>query len=319
MTTGRSRFNSFPVGEDDVGRRLDRVVRKFLPDHGLGRIFGAIRRGDIQVNSKRVGGDYRLQAGDTIGIVASLRSVRTVVVASSIRSIRLPAWFPGSILFENDNILAIDKPAGILVHGADSLETLVRAYLAPALKSSLSFRPGPLHRLDRNTSGVLLFGKSRVGAARFTALLKSRSVRKGYLVLLEGRLSRAEIWTDRLLRDRGTRSTVASRTGRDVQCEVSPLLSDGIVTLARVIMAGGFTHQIRAQASLNHHPLSGDAKYGGSPKANGYLLHAESMELGGPDSVLGFRKIDSPLPGAQRRRLEALFGRGRLKTALGES
>jgi 23S rRNA pseudouridine955/2504/2580 synthase len=187
------------------------------------------------------------------------------------------------------------------VHGGeDSLEALVRRRLAPTLAPSLSFRPGPLHRLDRGTSGIIVFSKTLAGAQAFSALLRRRLLVKRYLALLSGRLGRAETWDDPLARDRKSRVThraPADGQGREALSRVTPLETRGDVTLALIEIRTGRTHQIRAQAALHGHPLSGDRKYGGPPPAagtEGFSLHAWELEF--PASL-----VFSPDPGLPRK------------------
>ena len=316
MSEMKDSHRQFTVAEDDVGRRLDRVARKFLSDQSLGTIFGAIRRGDIRVNSRRVDGGYRIQPGDRISIPSSITPTLSPTPAAE--PTELPPWFAESIVLENDNILALDKPAGVLVHGPGSLDRSVGLYLHPTGRSSLSFTPGPLHRLDRHTPGLVLFSKSIAGATRFTSLLRSRSVRKEYLALLEGRLESPQTWTNLLERDRTARASRPSPVGRAVKCLVAPLCTGNGSTLALVTMETGFTHQIRAQAAANGHPLVGDGKYGARDRRHHYLLHARTIRLGYFDSILGFRSLDAPLPHAQAERLETLFGARLVARALGK-
>lgn len=306
-------YDRYPTGPDDVGRRLDRVARKFLSEQPLGAVFGAIRRGDIRVNGAKVEGAYRIRHGDSVEIRSGLSTAPRRVTAGL-----PPAWFHEAIVLENENILAMDKPAGLLTHGPRSLQTLVRDYLLPKSGPSLSFAPGPLHRLDRNTSGLVLFGKSTSGASRFTALLRSRSMQKRYLALLEGEISRTTTWTDRLERDSGRRTTRRSSEGREVQCIVRPLCTSGSATLVSIIMKSGFTHQIRAQAALHSHRLIEDAKYGAVRGTGGFVLHAGAIMLPYFDTVLGFRSLEAPLPAAVRRRLDSLFGASVVASALKE-
>lgn len=306
-------YERYPAGPDDVGRRLDRVARKFLSEQPLGAIFGAIRRGDIRVNGAREEGAYRIRRGDTLEIRTGLSpTVRHVLPHLP------PDWLNDSIVLENENILAIDKPAGLLTHGPRSLQTIVRDYLLSKVGDSLSFTPGPLHRLDRNTSGLVLFGKSTSGAARFSALLRSGSVQKRYLALLEGEIPRTVTWTDRLERDSHSKTTRPSNGGREVRCIIAPVCSSGEATLASITMRSGFTHQIRAQAALHSHPLSGDAKYGARRATQGFLLHARAILLPYFDTVLGFRALEAPLPEPAMRRLVSLFGASIVATRLEE-
>lgn len=322
MTSRDDSFRRFRIGKDDVGRRLDRVARKFLSGHSLGAVFGAIRRGDIRINSEKAKGDYRLKDGDELGVLQSMLlqpgNEASGKASAPPNSPPMPPWFNASILIENENVLALGKPAGVLVHGDDSLNAAVRAYLHSSLPGSLSFAPGPLHRLDRNTSGVILFGKSLQGATRFSSLLRSHSIRKDYLALVEGSVEGQATWTNRLERDKTRKTTVQSESGRGVECRILPLCAAPRVSLILVSMESGFTHQIRAQAALNGHPLLGDRKYGARRASGHYLLHAWRLVLRYNDSVLGFRTLSAPIPENADKRLVDLFGRAAVDRALGQ-
>ncbi len=316
MAERESTYSIFVVGRDDVGRRLDRLARKFLADQPLGMIYGAIRRGDIRVDGRKKRGDYRVQAGDHLQIRPTL--VRNQQGgAPGGETAPLPTWFTEAILFENDNLIAFNKPPGVLVHGRSSLQTYVLDYLQEQQRESLSFTPGPLHRLDRNSSGLVLFGRSLAGASRFTALLRSHEVTKRYVVLLSGKLTRQAIWEDRLDRDTTAKKTKPSAAGRRVKCQVTPLLSRTECTLAIVSMQSGFTHQIRAQAAIHSRPLVGDAKYGSSARGI-FLLHAASISLNEADPILGFRSLTAPLPGRSMARLRTFFTGDELSASLRE-
>lgn len=316
MAERKNTHRTFAVGRDDVGRRLDRLARKFLNGIPLGMIYGAIRRGDIRVGGKKKRGDYRVQEGDHLEIRSTLLQ-RQAGKTSHGATAPLPAWFTEAILFENDNLVAFNKPPGVLVHGQGSLQTHVLDYLREQLEESLSFVPGPLHRLDRNSSGLVLFGRSLTGASRFTTLLRSHAVTKGYLVLLSGKLVKQATWEDRLDRDTKAKKTGPSAVGRRVKCQVTPLLSRANSTLAVVSMQSGFTHQIRAQAAIHSHPLIGDAKYG-SPDVETFLLHAAVLTLQDTDSILGFRTLTAPLPERALARLRSIFTEDELTAALRE-
>jgi 23S rRNA pseudouridine955/2504/2580 synthase len=239
------------------------------------------------------------------------------------------------ILWEGAGLLILNKPAGLAVHGEspdrnsrrgtapDTLERRVRAYLA-GLPGSLSFKPGPLHRLDKPTSGVIVFSETLEGARRFSALLREGKIRKRYLALLDGDLAGDELWEDMLFRDRAARKTLvlpagpisepaspADGTARPALTTVTPLArarkGGRAWTLARLETGTGRTHQIRAQAARRGHPLSGDRKYGGLPlpvAGPGFFLHAAELEL--PDAFVPL--IRAPLPEAFRRTLKSIFG-----------
>jgi 23S rRNA pseudouridine955/2504/2580 synthase len=172
------------------------------------------------------------------------------------------------------------------------------AYLGPRLPPSLSFKPGPLHRLDKPTSGVIVFSAALEGARIFSALLREGRLKKYYLALVEGRLRGPEFWEDPLARE-GERPRIA-------RTRVRPLAELGGRTLILAELLTGRTHQIRAQAAARGHPLEGDLRYGGSPGNGGPWLHAWKLELGegarlfpGPVPPL----ISAPPPEAFLRRL----------------
>jgi 23S rRNA pseudouridine955/2504/2580 synthase len=200
------------------------------------------------------------------------------------------------ILYEDPDLLAVNKEAGVPVHGTEgSLDSLVRAYLGPKLPPSLSFRPGPLHRLDRPTSGIVVFSVSLTGARHFSALLREGKIHKQYLALVEGpRIDKPGRWEEPLLRDRENRRTIVSADGKPARTAYSPLAwypggkngnaekpADGY-TLLVLEPETGRRHQIRAHAAFHGHPLAGDSTYGGrplpGPRGNPpdppFLLHA---------------------------------------------
>ena len=170
-------FKDFTAGKDDDGRRLDRVIRIFLKDLSLGEIYKLLRKGLIKVNYKKAKPDSHVNSGDIISIAAFLinpvNAKPEVQVLSQTQKL--------NIVFENEHLLIIDKPYGCSVHGSEksSLQSLDKEVLAwyqereshknPAQgEKSLSFRPGPLHRLDRNTSGLLVFSLSLEDARWFS-------------------------------------------------------------------------------------------------------------------------------------------------------
>ncbi len=312
----------FRLGENDDGRRLDKVLRIVLSDLPLSVIFKALRKKNVLVNGKKAGPDYRCKKGDLV----------------TIRSLGLPATLqphPGRLRVQNaakaqpiaeliiirtPDILFLNKPVGVLVHdGDDSLEAQVRLYLEPELDSSVSFVPGPLHRLDRNTSGVLAFSSSYAGAREFAAALRAHKIVKWYLAIVDGILEGTETWEEEMLRDSTERKThVFSQSAIDASdkddisnSEIAndkirgtstaktlaiPLAHGTGKTLSLFQLQTGRTHQIRAQAAFHGHPLHGDIKYGATRAALPYYLHAIRMDL----SLVNLRQcpksVVAPLP-----------------------
>ncbi|MCL2374660.1 MAG: RluA family pseudouridine synthase [Treponema sp.] len=306
---------------DDDGRRLDRILRKALRDMPLSAIHRLLRQGGILVNGETAAADRRVRAGEIISAPdAAACGFKEAPLRRASPAGQLP---PAAILFEGAGLLVVNKPAGLEVHGASSLETQVLAYLDPKLPPSLSFRPGPLHRLDKPTSGAIAFSASIEGARFFSAMMRERAIKKFYLALLEGRIEKAEIWQDDLIRDKDMKKTFLGRgnSGKGQQgktqtalTRITPLANNAACSLILAEIETGRSHQIRAQAAARRHPLVGDKKYGGKPfqknrGAGGFMLHAWRMEFPAADPLPGLPgAIEAPLPDYFRAKIMELFG-----------
>ncbi|MDR3147510.1 MAG: RluA family pseudouridine synthase [Treponema sp.] len=330
------------VAVDDGGRRLDRVLRKALPGIPLSRIHRLLREGRVLVDKRPRDAAFRVQAGQEIALPLTPSALGTPGTPDTPRrddarrSYAAASPIVSRILYEGPDLLALNKEAGLPVHGpqaAGSLDSLVRAYLAPKLPPSLSFRPGPLHRLDKPTSGIVIFSVSLKGARYFSALLREGRVHKQYLALVEGRVEGPGRWEDPLLRDREQRRTLVSAGGKPARTAYTPLAwSPGSpghgYSLLLLEPETGRGHQIRAQAAFHSHPLAGDSAYGGrplppqqppskpqpSPQPGAhagaayrppFLLHAWKLRAAeqGP-----LPPLEAPLPDYFRIRIETLFG-----------
>lgn len=282
----------FTAGPDDHDRRLESVLRRLLPHQSLGTLQKALRRGDVRLNGAKAAPEARVASGDTLSVWDALIAAPALPPEKS--TPRLP---PRWILHEGEDLLAVNKPSGILVHRGDGpvppgaatpLDDLVRAHLLPSSRPTLSFRPGPLHRLDRETSGIVVFSKTLAGARSFSRALADRKAVKLYLAVLAGTLSQPREVTDALARDEGSRTTEVSDQGQAARTVFRPLVSAAGLTLAEVTLGTGRTHQIRVHARSLGLPLAGDAKYGGGPRPSGlpvpWVLHAWKLSCPGlPD------------------------------------
>ncbi len=272
------------LGSDDEGRRLDRVLRKALKSLPLSAIHRALRKGEIRVNGQKRAPDYRCRQGERIeGKILISGEVKSTLSNADPTTTHVEASNPLWIVHEDDSLLFLNKPLGQLVHGSTrSLEASVRSYLEGKLPPSVSFVPGPLHRLDRNTSGLLCFSKSLEGAIRFSTALREGKIGKTYIALLEGRLEGRHRWDDMLLRSDGRKSQVVDRNGsgyssakaKAASMDIVPLAVQKNLSLAAIRLHSGRTHQIRVQSAYHGFPLAGDVKYGAGRRAFPYLLHA---------------------------------------------
>ncbi len=336
-------YRDFPSGVDDRGRRLDRVARRLLPGAKLGEVYAYIRKGRIRVNGRKRASGYRICEGDALQIDESMVSSVDDRGARHRKEPDAPtASLEQSIVFENEHLLCVNKPRGIDVHGRNSLDTWVGSYVARGKPRSLSFRPGPVHRIDRNTTGVVFFGKSTWAQRRMSEYMRTGSPKKIYLAVLDGALRTPTVWHDTLFRNEQTRKTAGKPSarndrgkahsnlsanggksatdsilrkatstrsrGQEAVTGVYPILWTEEATLALCVIRSGKTHQIRAQVGSHGHPLSGDAKYGGSDDPEGYILHALAFILPDYDRELGLRCAYAEPPARVLERIEYRFG-----------
>ena len=321
----------FAVHNDDVGRRLDRVLRKLLPRASLDRIYTALRKREVAVDGEPREGAYRLAEGQSILLRGPLAAVEPSPASTRTRpDTAQPGGHAGAstigtpspadhiipVLYRNEHMVVFDKPRGLPVHGQHSVATLMADHLQRWSQVSLSFRPGPVHRLDRDTTGIVLFALSLAGARELSALLRDRACQKIYFALLTGEIGVPEDWQDTLTRDRGAGRSVADPAGLDAQTQVVPLGVAGGQTLAQVRIITGRTHQIRAQASLHGHPLVGDTRYGGAPNEGGYVLHCARFTLPASATVTDRTRFVSPLPAYSRQILDRHLGADVVSRAL---
>jgi 23S rRNA pseudouridine955/2504/2580 synthase len=291
------------TGENDAGRRLDRILRKALPDHPLPLLHRLLRQGKVLADGKPARAQDRIESGVKL-YVPSVKIEKKPSVS---------AYFSGTpdIIWQGSGLIAVNKPAGLAVHGPKSLDTIVCSFFADKLPPSLSFKPGPLHRLDKPSSGIVVFSANLEGARLFSSLMQERKVHKIYLAIVEGNVDKEEIWKDCLVRDKDRKKTFISqeKTGgsKNAATKIKPLAVSGGYSLITAEIATGRTHQIRAQAAFHGHPLLGDRKYSGHMyDRGGFFLHAWKMDF------LCF-SIEAPLPDKFREKIEALFGKLSLK------
>jgi 23S rRNA pseudouridine955/2504/2580 synthase len=286
---------SVQAEQDDDGRRLDRIVRKAFPSMPISAIHRLLRKGKIMVNGVPCNGQIRVRAGDTINFYAD-----NVIAAG--RKILEKAVQPDTqkpdVIFENSALLAVNKPGGIVTHGPESLDTMVNAYLKNLLPPSLSFKPGPLHRLDRETSGVIVFSKSLSGAEYFSDGLRKGLFRKTYIALLTGELKDVQIWEDYIAHDEKQKKSViyaAGKTGaKKARTTIVPIYTQNGLSLVTAEISTGRKHQIRAAAAAHKYPLYNDKKYNNG--TGHFFLHSYSLEFPAGNPLGLPQKIAAPLP-----------------------
>lgn len=231
----------FIVGPDDDGKRVDKVIRTMLPRMALPAIYRLIRAGDARLNGSKTCSRARVTGGDELIIRLNeaelLRGEAsdTAGIAShgDPEAYRRAEAFRALVVYENRDIALVNKPRGMLSHGPGGLDELAAAYYADAVRGSLSFAPAPLHRLDRNTSGLVAVSASLEGARRFSRGLKEGLVVKTYLALLLGNAPDFDMWEDMLARDEISRTS-----GLAAEPEPGRYARSELFTLARASSGG---------------------------------------------------------------------------------
>lgn len=247
---------------DHSGQRLDNYLLTRLKGVPRSRIYRLVRRGEVRINKGRVAPGYRLQRGDLVRIPP----VRTGVSGAASVPER-PAWVD-DILYEDDDLLVLNKPAGAAVHAG----TGVAAGVIEILRH---YRPDLrfldlVHRLDRATSGCLLLAKRRSALTALHADLRQNSrkqhrIRKTYTALLAGRIPEAKTVTAALEKNQvqsGERMVKVSGSGRYAHSRFLPQKHFAQATLVKINLYTGRTHQARVHAAHLGHPVAGDDKYG---------------------------------------------------------
>lgn len=296
------RRNSFTVQSEEAGQKLFQCLLRRLRDTDEPSVHRWIRTGQVRVNGKRKKAFDRLEAGDEIRLPPFAEQRITAHAApaptNNQHTLTLDAALGLEIIAETNDILALHKPVGLPVHPGtghtDSVTTRLAAHYASA-----PFVPAPAHRLDRDTSGVLLVGLSYERVRGLTEAFAGRTVCKEYLCWCAGCWPHAQpvTLTDTLAKTSETSNAAPSsknrervtRTtdGKEASLTVTPLRVGNHASLLHIELHTGRTHQIRAQLALRGHPVAGDGKYGGRTAmltgAPHLLLHAFRIALHLPD------------------------------------
>jgi len=277
------------IGPPDAGQRLDRFLRKLLPAAGLGEIFGGLRRGEVRVNGARARPDQRLRAGDVVDLGPGLIPAEA---RPGEGTVELPGALPPAglrVVHLDADLLAVDKPAGLALHPGSGVREhllgLVHAWLGEG--RGHTFRVAAAHRLDRATSGLVVFGLSPPGLRGFTAMLRSGAVAKTYLALVHGAApERGTIdLALRRLADRPSGPRMCVDEGGDPATSSFECLAvRGPRSLLAVRPATGRTHQLRVHLAAVGMPIVGDRRYGRSDGAARLFLHAWRLAFPHPST-----------------------------------
>ncbi|WP_412530811.1 23S rRNA pseudouridine(955/2504/2580) synthase RluC [Enterobacter roggenkampii] len=315
MKTETPAVKMVAIAEDEAGQRIDNFLRTQLKGVPKSMIYRILRKGEVRVNKKRVKPEYKLEAGDEVRIPPVRVAEREEETVSP--KLQKVAALSDVILYEDDHILVLNKPSGTAVHGGSSLSFGVIEGLR-ALRPEARFLE-LVHRLDRDTSGVLLVAKKRSALRSLHEQLREKGMQKDYLALVRGQWqSHVKVVQAPLLKNilqSGERIVRVSQEGKPSETRFKVEERYEFATLVRCSPVTGRTHQIRVHTQFAGHPIAFDDRYGDrefdkqltGTGLSRLFLHAAALKFTHPNTGEVIR-IEAPLDEQLKRCLKVLRG-----------
>ncbi len=278
-------MKEFTVNSNDAGQRLDKFVRKALPELPLSIIYKAFRQKDIKINGKWAKNDDRLNEGDVVRVYVKDEFFRESEAAPAMaRKVEINL----DIVYEDENIMLINKPAGLPVHEVDGAKkvTLVEQIIAYLIQkgeyspeNENTFVPSLCNRIDQNTAGIVIAAKNAPSLRVMNQKIKDREITKKYLCATEGYPPKSEGRLENFIEKDSDNNRVFVYDRRRNENSLTAITNykvfekNATIALVEAELITGRTHQIRAQFAHNGFPLVGDMKYGRHDKASVKYKH----------------------------------------------
>ena len=264
-----------------------KLLGAYLKEAPNSFFYKMLRKKNITLNGKKADGTEKLKCGDEIRLFLSDETYEKF--AGKVQPKEKFPMAKLNIVYEDSNVIFINKPAGMLSQKSVPSDVSLNEYLLGYLEKSgqwkqeesKAFRPSVCNRLDRNTSGMVICGKSMAGLQQMAALLKDRSLHKYYLCLVKGVMTEGQHLEGYLLKDENSNQVKIFQKETEgaahIITEYEPLYTEGETTLLKVTLVTGKSHQIRAHLSSIGHPIIGDPKYG-ERKVNAFFRETHGIK-----------------------------------------
>ncbi|KXF81698.1 23S rRNA pseudouridine(955/2504/2580) synthase RluC [Enterovibrio coralii] len=311
MNTEKTQVQFIDISDDIAGQRIDNFLRNRLKNVPKSMIYRVLRKGEVRVNKKRIKPEYKLQPGDVIRVPPIKIPETTQAEAPNTKLSRV-AELEKCVIYEDDHMLVLNKPSGTAVHGGSGLHF-------GAIEAMRALRPDArflelVHRIDRDTSGILLIAKKRSALRHLQAQFREKTVQKYYFALVMGnwKPSMKKV-TAPLLKNEVNSIVRVNPNGKPSETRFKIMEQFQQATLVQASPITGRTHQIRVHAQYVGHPLAWDDRYG-DPRFDAYtkkfglnrlFLHAANIKFTHP-STEELMDISAPMEKQLEKALEGL-------------
>ncbi len=289
-------MQSIKINNNEAGQRLDKLLAKYLNKAPKSFLYKMLRKKNITLNGKKADGNEKLEINDEVKLFLSDDTIEkfSELIINKVNSNKL------DIIYENENVLIINKPSGMLSQKAKDTDISMIEYIISYMldnnkitESELkSFKPSVCNRLDRNTSGIVIAGKTLIGLQKMSELLRDRNLNKYYRCIVNGNITEKQFIDGWLYKNEKTNKvTILEKERGDasyIKTEYTPISHGNGITFLEVKLLTGRSHQIRAHLASIGHSIIGDYKYGNKGVNDSYkekykvesqLLHSYRLEL----------------------------------------